>query len=99
MQDVLGAQLEGGQVIASIKHYPFTMPDGAPANITVAISEVDTTKAMAFFYGAGYKEVAEAIGVNVFPYIIAINATTVIVKASDILNGAAGASVTIIEYI
>ena len=96
--DVLGANPEGASVIGSIKHYPFTLLQGNPAEVTVDITEVDPTKAMAFFYGAGhYEEVSFAF--NVYPYLITIAATYVLVKASGAISFNAGCSLSLIEYI
>ena len=99
LMDILGANPEGAQVIASINHYTFTIPGGAPADITVNISEVNPAKSMAFFYGGGPHEVSEQIGIVNFPYLVAINATTLIAKGSNHNTGNSGASVSVIEYI
>lgn len=98
LMDVLGANPEGASVINTIKHYPFTLPQGAAANVTVNISEVDPSKAMGFFYGAGHYE-EEAFAYNVYPYLVTIAATYAIVKAAGLISFAAGCSISIIEYI
>lgn len=104
LMDVLGANPEGASVIKSIKHYPFTMAAGAPALITVAISSIDPTKAMGFLFGAGFGEGSGEDPVvhwawSVYPYVIDIYTTSMIMKASGNISQAAGCSVSVIEYI
>lgn len=89
----------GAGLIKSIKHYTFTMPTGAPANINVTIDTVDPAKAIAFFYGAGVYEISQDIGALVYPFLVSIAATLLVVKASHQNDHAAGLGVTIIEYI
>ncbi len=97
--DVLGANPEGASVIATIKHYTFTMPSGAAANITVNISEVDPAKAVPFFYGAGANDPIEGASSVVYPYLVELNPTTAIVKASMANVVSVGCGITVIEYI
>lgn len=86
-------------VIKSIKHYTFTLPAGSPQNVTVSIDTVDPERAMVFFYGAGAYEIVEgAIAAN-YPYLVSLNSTEAIVKASMYNAIAAGCSLSVIEYI
>jgi len=104
LMDVLGANPEGASVIASIKHYPYTLLAGAPADVTVAISTIDPTKAAAFPYGAAhYMTSAEDPVVwwawAVYPYVKEIMTEHVLMRASETISANAGASVSVIEYI
>jgi len=90
---------KGGGVIKSIKHYTFTLPVGDPANITVDIDTIDPNKAVVFFYGAGVWEFAEGVGINVYPYLVSLNSSQAIVRASMYNDQAAGCSFSVIEYI
>ncbi|RLG71710.1 MAG: hypothetical protein DRO11_03860 [Methanobacteriota archaeon] len=90
---------KGGGVIKSIKHYTFTMPAGDPVNITVNIDTIDPNKAVVFFYGAGVWEFAEGVGINVYPYLVSLNSSQAIVRASMHNDQAAGCSFSVIEYI
>jgi len=101
LMDVLGANPEGLQVIKSLKHYEFTLPIGNPVNVTVAISDVDPGKAVPFFYGAGVYEMGDgpSAAAAVYPYLVAMYTTHVVVKAPIYNHISAGCGITIIEYI
>jgi len=92
----------GGGVIKDINHYTFGLPAGAPTNVTVAIDTCDPTKAVIFFYGAGHKEYNDntvAMAWAVYPYLVSLGSTFVIVKASEDIESEAGCSLSLIEYI
>ncbi len=99
LMDVLGANPEGASVINTIKHYTFAMASGAPANITVAITEINPEKAAVFFYGGGGAEIAEGIGVPIYPRLEALNATNIVARAAGQNDIAVICSVSVIEYI
>ena len=104
LMDVLGANPEGASVINTIKHYTFTLPAGNPANVTVAITEINPTKAMGFLYGNGYNERSAEDPVIwwawvVYPYLVELNATYALVKASLAITVNAGCGLSVIEYI
>jgi len=86
-------------VIKGINHYTFTMPSGSPQNITVSISAIDPDRAVVMFYGAGVYVPQEGVGVPVYPYLVSLNSSQAIVKASLSLDESAGCSMSIIEYI
>lgn len=96
---------EGGAgVIKSIKHYTFTMLAGAPANIEIAITEVDPAKTVVMLFGSGYNADSGEDPVVwwawiVYPHLVSVAAELVIVKASDTIKVNAGGSITVIEYI
>lgn len=92
----------GGGVIKTIQHKTFTLPLGTPTNVTVSIDTIDPTKAVAFFYGAGYMEAGPATGpyaVEVYPILISLNSSQIIARASMDIAENAGCSTSIIEYI
>jgi hypothetical protein len=89
----------GGNLIRSINHYAFTLPSGAPANVTVSISSLDPSKAVVFFYGGGFYDYGEGAGGPSYPMLVSMNSSQAIVKASLHCAGAANASLSIIEYI
>jgi len=94
----------GFGLIKSIKHYPFTMLAGAPANIGVVIDEVDATKTVVMIFGSGYNADSGEDPVVwwawvVYPHIVSIATELVTVKASDTIKANAGGSITVIEYI
>jgi len=89
----------GGGVIKNINHYVFTLPFGDPTEITVSISSCDPSKAIVFFYGAGPYPIGTIGGVPSYPFLVSLNSTQVIVKASLYCDGAAGCSLSLIEYI
>ena len=89
----------GGGVIKSIQHLTFSLPSGTPAPVTVSCSAIDPTKSICFFFGGGGAEVLAGVAIPVYPYLASLLSTYAIVKASMDLIGAAGGSVSIIEYL
>jgi len=89
-------------VIKGINHYTFTLPSGDPTNVTVSISAVDPERAIVFFYGAG-AHAGEAngqyFGIPNYPYLVSLDSSQAIVKASLYNDQAAGCSISVIEYI
>lgn len=90
---------KAGGVVKSIKHYTFTLPAGSPANVTVSIDTIDPSKAVVFFYGAGVYELEAGAIVADYPYLVSLNSSQAIVKASLDNSAAAGCGISIIEYI
>lgn len=99
LMDVLGANPEGASVINTIKHYTFTLPAGGPANVNIPISTINADKAAVFFYGAGWQEVSENIGVAIYPYLVSLTHSTCVAKASGAIEVNVGCSLSVIEYI
>ena len=99
LNGVSGVPGHADVVIKSINHYTFTLPTGAPANVTVSISSIDPNKGMAFFYGAAPYEIVEGAIMADFPYLVELGSTYALVKASLYAAASAGCGLTIIEYI
>ena len=99
LNGVSGVPGHADVVIKSINHYTFSLPTGAPANITVSISSINPAKGMAFFYGAGFYEITAGNGAAVYPYLVSLGTAAAIVKAPIYNSFVAGAGITIIEYI
>jgi hypothetical protein len=90
---------KGGGVIKDIHHYTFTLPAGTPQDVTIAIDECDPTKAVPFFFGAGWFDVVTGAVALVYPYLASLSSTQMIVRASLMNGEAVGCSVSLIEYI
>lgn len=93
---------KGGGVIKSIQHKTFTLPGGAPTNVTVNIDAIDPAKGICFFYGGGgYLHEWDGQGAVVpnYPYLVSLASSYLIAKASMYNLGEAGCSVSIIEYL
>jgi len=89
----------GGGVIKDINHYTFAMTGGQTAPVTIAVDTVDPSKAICFFFGAGWAEVGSGVGVAVYPYLISMNSTQLIVNCSMTPAESAQFGVSLIEYI
>ena len=102
LNGVSGVPGKADVVIKSINHYTFTLPTGAPANITVSISSINPAKGMAFFYGAGYKidgiDTVYFAAAN-YPHLVSLASTNAIIQGSIYNDAAAACGLTIIEYI
>ena len=88
----------GAGVIKGINHYTGVLPAGNPANVTIAISTIDPSKGVIMLYGAGYHEEA-AYAFNVYPYLVALNSSQALCKASSHVAANAGFGISVIEYI
>jgi hypothetical protein len=94
---VIGDQ--GAGVIRDINHYTFSMTGGQTANVTIPVDTVDPSKAVCFFFGAGWREVGSGVGVAVYPYLVSMNSSQLIVNCSMFPAEAANFGVSLIEYI
>ena len=94
---VIGA-MEGG-LIKDINHYTFTLPNGTPQPVTVTIDECDPTKVAVFFAGAGWKEILSNFAISVFPYLVSLHSTYLVVQGSLAVGENAACGCSVIEYI
>ncbi|MDD5505098.1 MAG: hypothetical protein PHV77_07390 [Candidatus Omnitrophica bacterium] len=90
---------KGAGVIKNIRHYTFTLPNAATPRATVGITAVDPQKSVPFFFGAGIYEPASEIFVAIYPYLVSLATTQMVIGASMPLSQAADLSVTLIEYV
>jgi len=90
---------KGAGVIKDINHYTFNIPYGSAVNVTIAVDTCDPTKSVPFFFGAVAAEVGEGIFIPNYPYLVSLNSTQLIAKASMNVGLAGDCSVTLIEYI
>lgn len=90
---------KGGGVIKDINHYAFTMTAGATPLATIAIDTCDPAKSVPFFFGAGWYEILTNFAIVVYPYLVSLNSTQMIVGASMQIDANAKIGVTLIEYI
>lgn len=86
-------------VIKSIQYVTGTLPNGAPQDVNIVIATVDPAKTVAMLFGAGIYQAEEGAWVPIYPYPKAIIAEQLTVRASMDIDGAAGISAIVIEYI
>ena len=102
MSDLMGnANIEqgGAGVIKSLLYYTYAIPNGAPADVNVVITEVDAAKTVVMLFGAGKLAVGIDAYVPVYPYPKAVTATQLTVRASMANEGGFDGSAIVIEYI
>jgi hypothetical protein len=90
---------QGAGVIKDINHYTFTLPNGTVSPVTVTVDPVDPTKAVVFFFGAGWKEILSNFAIPVYPVLVSMHSTYLVVQGSLAVGEAAGCSLSLIEYI
>jgi hypothetical protein len=88
----------GGGVIKDIHHYTFNLPTGTAPRATIAIDTCDPEKSVPFFFGAGcWEPISGALAV-VYPFMVSLNSTQMIVGSQE-NHFASDCAVSLIEYI
>ena len=90
---------KGAGVIKDIHHYEYTLPTGTAPRATIVVDACDPEKSVPFFFGAGVWLAESNIGVAVYPFLVSLASTQLIVGASQQLDYPSVQSVTLIEYI
>jgi len=89
----------GGGVIRDINHYMYTLPTGTAPRATISVDTCDPLKSVPFFFGAGVWLAESNVGVAVYPFLVSLNSTQMIIGASQQLDYPSIQSVSLIEYI
>lgn len=90
---------KGGGVIKDINHYTYALPAGATPRATINVNTCDPAKSVPFFFGAGILEFVPGALVAVYPFLVSLNSTQMIIGASQQIDVNSEQSVTLIEYI